>query len=151
MLFSKRIVGGDLFVLFGAALSAWLPQAWVLVVVAVLFAVFGFQSLLSKASNKEDERQEMSSHGLFMTAFLMILFAEMGDKTQIAVAGLAGSYSATAVWVGAMTALVCPTAVVVFAGKTVICHLPVLWLNRLAGLVFLTLSGFAIWRLLAIS
>ncbi len=136
-------------VLFGAAVAAWLPKVWVLSVVAVLFAVFGVQSLLDKGQDKQNERQSMSSHGLFVTAFLMILFAEMGDKTQIAVAGLAGTYAATAVWAGAMTALACTTMAGVFAGKTVICHLPVLWLNRLAGVIFLALAGLALWRVLS--
>jgi len=35
---------------------------------------------------------------LFITAFAMIFLAELGDKTQIAVAGLAGVYPVLAVW-----------------------------------------------------
>ena len=92
-------------VLFGAALGAWLPQTWVLAAMAVLFAIFGIQYLLHAEDEQDQVEDEVKGHGLFVATFLMILLAEMGDKPQIAVAGLAGVYPATAVWIGATVAL----------------------------------------------
>lgn len=132
--------------LFGAALAVWLPQAWVLAAMAALFAVFGIHSLLRAEEDEEDG--EISGHGLFVTAFLMIFLAEMGDKTQIAVAGLAGIYPAGAVWLGATAALILTSAAGILVGKTVLRRLPMVWLHRLSGVFFLALSGLAIWRLL---
>ena len=132
--------------LFGAALAAWLPQAWVLAAMAALFAVFGIHSLVRADEDEEDA--EISGHSLFGTAFLMIFLAEMGDKTQIAVAGLAGVYPAGAVWLGATVALVLTSVAGVLVGRTLLHRLPMVWLHRLSGVLFLALSGLAIWRLL---
>ena len=135
-------------VLFGTALTAWLPQTWVLAAMAVLFAVFGFHSLLHKEDDNDEVNTEISGNGLFATTFLMLFVAELGDKTQIAVAGLAGIYPAFSVWVGATVALVLVSVAGVLAGKTILRRLPMVWLHRLAGGLFLGLSGLAVWRLL---
>lgn len=135
-------------VLFGASLAVWLPQAWVLAAMAALFAVFGVHSLLHAEEDGDEAADEISGHGLFVTAFLMIFLAELGDKTQIAVAGLAGLYPAAAVWLGSTVALALTSAAGALAGKTVLRRLPVIWLHRLAGVLFLTLSVLAVWRLL---
>ena len=134
--------------LFGTALAVWLPMTWVLAAMAALFAAFGIHSLLRAEVDEGEEKDEISGHGLFATAFLMILLAEMGDKTQIAVAGLAGIYPAAAVWFGATVALMLTSAAGALAGKTVLRRLPVAWLRRLAGVLFVTLSAVTVWRLL---
>jgi len=134
-------------VLFGAALGAWLPQTWVLAGMALLFAVFGIQSLLHVEPEEDQIENEIRGRGLFAATFLMIFLAEMGDKTQIAVAGLAGIYPVTAVWISATIALFLTSAAGVFAGKTVLSRLPVVWLHRLAGVFFLALAILAALRL----
>lgn len=135
-------------VLFGAALTAWLPQTWVLAGMAALFAAFGVHALLHAARDEDAAADEIGGRGLFATAFAMIFLAELGDKTQLAVAGLAGLYPATAVWLGATAALALTSAAATVAGRTVLRRLPLTWLRRLAGTLFLTLSGVAVWRLL---
>ena len=63
------------------------------------FAAFGVHALLQRADDGGDDVElGGSSHGLFITAFAMIFLAELGDKTQIAVAGLAGVYPVLAAW-----------------------------------------------------
>ncbi len=135
-------------VFFGTTLAAWLPQAWILAAVAALFAVFGIHSLLQADTEEDEVEGEIRGHGQFVTAFLMIFLAEMGDKTQIAVAGLAGIYPVAAVWIGATVALAFTSAVGALAGKTVLRRLPVVLLHRLAGMFFLVLAALAVWRLL---
>ncbi|MBT3371656.1 MAG: TMEM165/GDT1 family protein [Rhodospirillaceae bacterium] len=137
-------------VVFGAALAAWLPQTWVLGAMAVLFAAFGVHALLQSADSGDDDVElKLSSHGLFMTAFVMIFLAEFGDKTQIAVAGLAGIYPALAVWLGATLALALTSAAGALAGRAVLRRLPLIWLHRLSGVLFLGLAVLAVWRLWA--
>ena len=138
---------------FGTVLSTWLPQTWVVGTMAALFAAFGVHALVhaADADNDDDDAREISGHGLFTTAFLMIFVAELGDKTQFAVVGLAGLYPAAAVWLGATVALAMVSAAGVLAGKTVLRRLPLIWLHRLAGGLFLTLSALAAWRLLGMT
>jgi putative Ca2+/H+ antiporter (TMEM165/GDT1 family) len=138
-----------LAVLFGAAVATWVPESVMAGIVAVLFAVFGIQSLLSEADDELDEVEEKPGHGIFVTTLLLLLVAEFGDKTQIAVAGLAGSLAPIAVWVGATLALVMVSALGVWAGRTLLQRLPIHWVHRLAGGIFLLFAALAAWRALA--
>lgn len=79
---------------------------------------------------------------------LLILVAEFGDKTQIAVAGLAGSMSPLSVWIGATTALVMVSVLGVWAGRTILQRLPLHWLHRVGGGIFLVFALVAGWRAL---
>jgi Ca2+/H+ antiporter, TMEM165/GDT1 family len=135
-------------VVFGATLAAWLPQSWVLIAMAALFSLFGFHALLHTEAANDIVEEEIKGRSLFTTAFLMILLAEIGDKTQIAVTGLAGIYPATAVWVGATMALILTSAAGALAGKTVLRRLPLVWLHRSAGVFFLAMAGLAVLRLM---
>jgi putative Ca2+/H+ antiporter (TMEM165/GDT1 family) len=138
-----------LAVLFGAAVATWVPEPVMAGIVAVLFAVFGIQSLLSEADDESEQVEEKPGHGIFVTTLLLLLVAEFGDKTQIAVAGLAGSLAPMAVWVGATLALVMVSALGVWAGRTLLQRLPMHWLHRLAGSIFLLFAALAAWRALA--
>ena len=73
----------------------------------------------------------------------MIVVAEFGDKTQIAVAGLASTTAPLPVWIGSTAALG------VWAGRTVLQRLPLRWLHRLDGGIFLLFAGIASWAALA--
>lgn len=138
-----------LAVLFGAAVATWVPEPVMAGIVAVLFAVFGIQSLLSEADDESEQVEEKPGHGIFVTTLLLLLVAEFGDKTQIAVAGLGGSLAPMAVWVGATLALVMVSALGVWAGRTLLQRLPMHWLHRLAGGIFLLFAALAGWRALA--
>jgi putative Ca2+/H+ antiporter (TMEM165/GDT1 family) len=76
----------------------------------------------------------------------LILVAEFGDKTQIAVAGLASSLSSLHEWLGATTALVMVSALGVWAGRTVLQRLPIHWLHRIGGTIFLLFAILAARR-----
>lgn len=134
-----------LAVAFGAAVSNWFPQYLVSLLVAVLFAGFGIHNLLRKADEEGAEVEEKSGHGLFLTTLLLIFVAEFGDKTQLAVAGLASNLDAMGVWLGASLALILVSAIGVWAGRTILKRMPVLTLSRVSGLLFLVFAGFALW------
>ncbi len=59
--------------------------------------------------------------------------AEFGDKTQIAIAGLAGGMSPFPVWIGATIALVMVSALGIWAGRTVLQRIPLHWPHRVGG------------------
>lgn len=74
--------------------------------------------------------------------------AEFGDKTQIAVAELAGSFDPLPVWSGATAALMMVSVLGVWAGRTVLQQLPLLWLHRISSGVFLLFAILAAARAL---
>jgi putative Ca2+/H+ antiporter (TMEM165/GDT1 family) len=137
-----------LAVIFGAALADWLPQNLVMVLVALLFAGFGIHSLLASDDEQDAEVDEKPGHGIFLTTLLLIFVAEFGDKTQLAVAALAGRLDPVAVWVGASAALIAVSALGVWVGRTLLKTLPVVWLHRFSGVLFLGFALLAIWPLL---
>jgi len=133
-------------VLFGAAVSRWVPESVVAVAVVLLFTAFGLRALLAKEEVENARIAQKSAHGIFMTTFLLIFAAEFGDKTQLAVAGLSAAIPPAPVWVGATLALVMTSALGVWAGRTLLQRIPLHWLHRLSGVLFLAFAAFAAWR-----
>jgi putative Ca2+/H+ antiporter (TMEM165/GDT1 family) len=84
-----------------------------------------------------------------LSTFSLIALAEIGDKTQIAVAGLAGTMALLPVWLGASAALVMVSAAGVLVGRTLLQRLPLVWLHRISGGVFLLFALLAAWQALA--
>ena len=137
-----------LAVLFGAAVAAWLP-AWVITAsVALLFAVFGIAALRHGEDDDDEKLEEAGGHGVFANTFLLIFLAEFGDKTQIAVAGLGSTASASAVWIGATLALAATSLLGIFAGRRLLQRLSLVWIHRISGAFFLLLALLAVLRLI---
>ncbi len=135
-----------LAVLFGAAAAAWLPAWLVASVVAVLFAIFGLQALRAAGAEDADAVEERSGRSVLLSTFALIFLAELGDKTQLAVAGLAGTQPALPVWVGGTLALALASALGVLAGQTLLRRLPMSLLHRFSGIFFLLLAVLAGWK-----
>ncbi|MGD0947904.1 MAG: TMEM165/GDT1 family protein [Candidatus Binatia bacterium] len=78
---------------------------------------------------------------LVVSTFLAVFLGEMGDKTQIAaVTFAASSQRPLSVFAGASTALVVATVLNVFVGTLFSEVLPVSYLRRLGGAVFIILG-----------
>ncbi len=142
------IVLNTLAVLFGATVATWVPEQLMSGIVAVLFAAFGIHTLLNQDDDESDDVIEKPSHSIFFTTVLLILVAEFGDKTQIAVAGLASNMAPLSVWLGATVALVMISALGVWVGRTVLQRLPLFWLHRISGSVFILFAFLAAWKAL---
>ncbi len=135
-----------LAVVFGAGLAHWVPERILAAIVAVLFAVFGILSLRAEEENDAEEIKERSGHGIFATTFLMIFLAEMGDKTQLAVAGMAGTLPAIPVWIGATLALGTTSALGILVGRKLLRRIPMHRLHQISGVFFLVLAAFALTK-----
>jgi len=77
-------------------------------------------------------------------AFLLILLAELGDKTQIAVISLSCRYSAVHVFVGAMLGFLLVDGLSIFAGASLLSVLPLKWLGIIGGVVFVLFGLFTV-------
>ncbi|MCG6901004.1 MAG: TMEM165/GDT1 family protein [Gammaproteobacteria bacterium] len=143
------LVLNALAVLFGAGMANWVPERITAALVALLFGSFGIHALLMQEDEESAEVVERSGHGIFLTTLLLIFVAEFGDKTQIAVAGLASSLAPLPVWLGATAALVMVSALGVWAGRTLLQRLSLRWLHRISGSLFLLFALLAAWRAVA--
>ncbi len=135
-----------LAILFGAAVAAWIPAFWLALIVAGLFAFFGVQSLLFDDGDESEESLIRTSHSLFITALLMIFAAEFGDKTQLAVAGLASTYQGLLVWAGSTLALLATTALGISVGQRLLKRLPLKLIHQFSGVLFLLLALAALYQ-----
>ena len=136
-----------LAVVFGAAIANWLPDYVVAAAVALLFAGFGLHALLNHADDDEDgDVVEKSGHGIFFTTFLMITLAEFGDKTQLAVVAFSSTALPLAVWLGATLALTFTSGLGVWAGRTVLQRMPLSFLHKISGMIFLILAIVAAYE-----
>ena len=84
---------------------------------------------------------------LFASIFLSIFFAELADKTQFATLLFAADANNNKFWVfaAASLALVCASALAVFAGSLLTHGLDAKTLGRIAGLAFIAIG---VWTLL---
>jgi putative Ca2+/H+ antiporter (TMEM165/GDT1 family) len=137
-----------LAVLFGASIAAWLPEWLTAAGVAILFGVFGWW-LWREADAATVEVAEHSGRSALLSTFGLIFVAELGDKTQLAVVGLASSQAMLPVWVGGTLGLVAISALGVLAGHTMLRRLPARLLHRVGGTLFLLLAALAGWRVVA--
>ena len=112
----------------------------------MLFAVFGVKSLRVKEADRDEEVKELRGHSIFLTTFVMLFLAEMGDKTQIAVAGMASTMPLIPVWVGATLALAGTSALGVVAGRQLLRRIPLHLLHQISGVFFLALAAFALTK-----
>ncbi len=129
-------------VLIGAAVANWLPEHVITIAVGILFLLFGAHAFSSVVEEESDVIDDKGGHSIFFSTFVLITLAEFGDKTQIAVAGLASTVDIVAVWLGATLALAVTSGIGVLAGRTILQRVPVILLHRLSGSLFI-LFGMA--------
>ena len=85
---------------------------------------------------------------LFLTVFGTVFLAELGDKTQLATLLFASRPEASrwTVFIAAVLALAAAAALGVLAGGTVLRHINPKTLNWIAGLGFIAIGGWTLWR-----
>jgi len=132
-----------LAVVFGATIASWIPGYVIAAIVMLLFAGFGLNALLAKDEEDEDNPAPMKIHNLFFATFVLITFAEFGDKTQLAVVALSSTALPMAVWVGSTAALATTSAIGVFAGRKILQKISFELLHRISGIIFIVLAAYA--------
>ena len=117
---------------------------WIKLISAGLFLFFGVTTLMHSNADEHDDGVKIKAADAVRTAFLMILFAEVGDKTQLVTASLAAQYaSPLAVFAGSTLALWSVSLLGIFLGRQLVRYVPLRYIHRCAGALFL-LFGCAI-------
>ena len=131
----------------GQILFSLVPMAAIQGVSGLLFCLFGMLTL--RNSGKTSEEREMSLRTPMLTAFVLILLTELGDKTQIVTAALAAQYhSFLSVWVGSTLALWTVSLLGIFLGQGLVRVVPMKTIHRAAGVIFLVLGLGILLKLL---
>jgi len=140
------LVLNTLAVVFGASVAHWIPDRIVAGIVSIMFIIFGIKSLTTKDEEESEDIAGKLAHSIFISTFTMLFIAEMGDKTQIAVAGLSSTLDPIAVWVGASLALLFTSAMGVWLGTKFLKQLPLQKMHQLSGIFFLAIAAFALTK-----
>lgn len=131
-----------LAVVLGTSLASWIPERAAAAVAALLFFGFGIYSLMDTPVEKTSDEPHQEGRAVWWMTFSLMLIAELGDKTQFAVAALAASFDPVRVWAAATAALAAVSAVGIWIGHRYLQRLPRQWLSRAAGCLFM-LFAFA--------
>jgi Ca2+/H+ antiporter, TMEM165/GDT1 family len=84
---------------------------------------------------------------IFFSTFALVFLAELGDKTQLATLALAArSRSPLLVFGGAALALVSTTLLSVLLSEVLCRVIPVEYLNRGAGLIFIVIGAIILFN-----
>jgi Ca2+/H+ antiporter, TMEM165/GDT1 family len=132
-------------VVAGKILFTLLPLFWIRIASGLLFLYFGISTL--RSSGDDDTGEGFSGgRGPIATSFLMILLAELGDKTQIVTASLAAQHeSQVSVFAGSTAALWSVSLLGIFLGRQIVRVVPLRRIHQAAAVLFL-LFGIAILR-----
>lgn len=133
-------------VALGASLQHLIPRPLLAVVVALMFLFFAWRSWRD-AEEDADDAPLATARGAFFGIFALIFVGELGDKTQLAVAGLAVTQPPLPVWLGASVALSSSAALAAFVGARVLKNLAPRLVHRTAAVLF---AAFAVAALVMI-
>jgi putative Ca2+/H+ antiporter (TMEM165/GDT1 family) len=131
------------------SLLALLPHRPVEIVVAVLFAAGAVLLLRGRHEESSDEHVEVHGKSSFWkvawTGFAVILVAEFGDLTQIAIASLAARYhDPLSVGIGAALALWAVAGIAIVGGRGLLKLIPLAWITRAAAAIMLVMSAVSL-------
>jgi putative Ca2+/H+ antiporter (TMEM165/GDT1 family) len=134
----------------GGLLFTILPLFWIRLVSGALFLFFAITTLRARgfdAAAEEAEENRLAGKGPVVTSFIMTVFAEMGDKTQLVTASLAAQHdSSVAVFAGSTLALWSVSLVGIFAGRQLTRFVPLSTLHKAAGLLFLAFGAVVLYE-----
>jgi Ca2+/H+ antiporter, TMEM165/GDT1 family len=140
-------------VLVGKILFTVIPIFWIKLASGALFLFFGVTTLLARNHAGEEEGEEGGksyARGPVLTTFLMILLAELGDKTQLVTASLAAQHdSLLAVFLGSTIALWSVSLIGIFLGLQLNRFVPRVYLHKGAGILFLAFGAVMLYQAFA--
>jgi putative Ca2+/H+ antiporter (TMEM165/GDT1 family) len=79
-----------------------------------------------------------------ITSFALVILAEIGDKTQIAVMTLSSRFKALYVFMGAMLAFLLTTGIAVVIGDVLTLMVPTFWIRIIAAIIFLVFGSYTL-------
>jgi putative Ca2+/H+ antiporter (TMEM165/GDT1 family) len=123
----------------GTWITTIIPIFYLKIISGILFIIFGLLIILKKG----DEGKKQTKHrNPFITAFLIIMLTEWGDKTQIAAALFATQYNPYLVLIGTLIALAGISIIAIYFGKYLSSKINRKTMDVVAGSVFILL-GFS--------
>lgn len=135
-----------LAVIFGGAISLYIPALYIKLFAGVVFIAFGLWTLFEKEGKDGVGTAKGNPFFIIFSAFFM---AELGDKTQLAAFALSAEYGAPVqVWVGATLGMVAANFLAVLASSWVKKFIPektIKWIGALVFILFGIAALIGVW------
>jgi putative Ca2+/H+ antiporter (TMEM165/GDT1 family) len=132
----------------GKVLFLLVPALWIHAVSGLLFLFFGVTTVLARADGGE-EGGRIKVQGPILAPFVLILIAELGDKTQLVTASLAAQHSdPVTVFAGSTLALWAVSLLGILLGRQLTRWVPLSYVHKGAGALFLLFGALALRRAL---
>ncbi|MHA2002540.1 MAG: TMEM165/GDT1 family protein [Candidatus Thorarchaeota archaeon] len=127
-------IASAIAVVAGFVLAVAIPIELILYVSGVLFVAMGIHTLVRNDSEPDDCKQPTT----FMSMVSLVLFSELGDKSQIAILALAVQSSfPILIFLGAMAGFLIVNLIGAYAGDRVAEKVSVSTIRKVTGLVFI--------------
>ncbi|MFW9909538.1 MAG: TMEM165/GDT1 family protein [Candidatus Thorarchaeota archaeon] len=132
-------------IIIGYVLSATLPVEIITYVSGILFLSLGIFTLARANSEIPDS---CDNPGTLFGMFSLVLFSELGDKSQIAILALAAqSIFPVIVLIGSIIGFLIVNSVGALAGNHAAERIPMKVIKRVVGLVFIVFGLLVIFRI----
>ena len=141
---SALAIASAVAVIVGVVLAAAIPIDFILYISGALFLAMGLHTLVKDDPDPDDCKQPTT----FMSMVSLVLFSELGDKSQIAILALTvQSTFPLLVFIGALMGFLVVNIIGAYAGDRVADRVPVSTIRKVTGIVFiafgiLVLAGF---------
>ena len=132
--------------LVGTTFSSLIPDSILRWLLVVMFLGIAIWTPIPEDDDDDDDLPLKSSVSLIFTAFLTFLFAELGDKSQIATLIMAAKYGDfTSVMAGSTVGEMLAITPAVLLGKTTAQWIPLAWIRIAAAAIF---AAMGVWILI---
>lgn len=146
--FAFLIIDG-VAIYFGDVIVNLIPLFWVKIISGLLFLGFGLYGLFGNEQEDEDDvKMSKKIKSPFFTAFTLIFFAEIGDKSQIASALFGSLYNFWFVLFGVMLALSLLTIMAIYLGKYLLKKFDKDLIEKIANWLFVVIGCITLGSLL---
>ncbi|MCK4926837.1 MAG: TMEM165/GDT1 family protein, partial [Candidatus Aenigmarchaeota archaeon] len=128
-------------VIFGSILASYISISFLQLASGLIFLAFGAAMYLSK----DEENQKISAKSAFLSSFMIIFIAELGDKTQIASLVFATQFSPVIVLAAIMLALASVSAIAIVIGAKIKDRIEPKKIRIIASAIFIFFGAFGIY------
>jgi len=143
---SALMVSTSVAIVLGGGLRAIIPINWLTYISGVLFILLGLHSIFFR---DDDEDMECSSDAELGAMFSTVLISELGDKSQLAILGLAvNSAFPLAVFSGAVTAFIIVTMLSIGIGSKLGTFGEKSAIHKIAGVIFVAVGLLVLFGIL---
>ena len=130
----------------GFFLASALPIDFIIYISGGLFLLLGFYALIKRNS---EEIESCDNPATFLGMVSVVLFSELGDKSQIAILALAAqSMYPVFIFLGAMVGFLIVNVIGAIAGNNISHRVSINTIHKIAGLIFILFGILVLFRII---